>query len=213
MKNNIWKRREGKITEFSRRLDHVKSLLTDNQKALEIAERFQVKWERMLRKRKREDTVCVTCILACLICLVTLVVGAIMIDSDSAYIRNIAIPIGIAFIILYIIYGATEINIEAFNTREINFDDAELSYVNCCLEEQCKKRISNYPLDIHEGTQFVMINGKIIEIVGCKAITEQEKYDYEYQLYSLYQFNRKLGITYDMVGHVACKEPPHAVSG
>lgn len=170
MIKNIWKRREGKSTEFSRRLAHVKSLLTDNQKALEIAERFQVKWKKMLRKRKTEDTVCVACIFACLI-------------------------------------------IEAFNTREINFDDDELSYVNCCLKEQCKKRTSNYPLDIHDGTQFVMINGKIIEIAGCKAITEQEKYDYEYQLYSLYQFNRKLGITYDMVGHVACKEPPHAVSG
>ena len=84
---------------------------------------------------------------------------------------------------------------------------------NCCLKEQCKKHTPNYPLDIHDGTQFVMINGKMIEIAGCKAITEQEKYDYEYQLYSLYQFNRKLGITYDMVGHVACKEPAHIVSG
>lgn len=91
-------------------------------------------------------------------------------------------------------------------TCVISFDDDELSYVNCCLKEQCKKHTQNYPLDIHDGTQFVMINSKMIEIAGCKAITEQEKYN-------LYQLNRRLGITYDMVGHVACKESAHIVSG
>lgn len=96
-------------------------------------------------------------------------------------------------------------------TCVISFDDDELSYVNCCLKEQCKKRTKNYPLDIHDGTPFVMINGRMIEIVGCKAIIEQE--NYEYQLYGLYQLNRKLGITYDMVGHIVCKEPAHIVSG
>ena len=50
----------------------------------------------------------------------------------------------------------------------------------------------------------------MIEIVGCKAIIEQE--NYEYQLYGLYQLNRKRGITYDMVGRIVCKEPEHIVS-